>query len=76
MSRLGVLLEDSPKGGFRVHNDSESSLVVEVNSKKHLDPLLIELNKLVLSKCSESLSQGGMVSLGTKVDCVYQMLII
>ena len=36
-SRLGVRLEESPKGGFMVHHNSEMSLVVEVKSKQHLD---------------------------------------
>ena len=74
--RLGVRLEDSPNGGFMVNYNSESSLVVEVKSKKHLVPLLMELKKSVLIKFNESFSQGGMVCLGTKVDCVYQMLMI
>ena len=30
-ARLGVRLEDSPNCGFVVHNNSESSLVVEVS---------------------------------------------
>ena len=34
---LGVLLEDSPNTGFMFHHISESSLVVKVKSKKHLD---------------------------------------
>ena len=33
LSRLGVRLEDSSDGGFMVHNNSKSSLVVEVKSK-------------------------------------------
>ena len=33
-SRLGVRLHDSTKGGFMVHHNSESSLVVEVKSKQ------------------------------------------
>ena len=28
LARLGVRLKDSPKGGFMVHHNSESSLVV------------------------------------------------
>ena len=28
LSRLGEKLEDSPNGGFKVHHNSESSLVV------------------------------------------------
>ena len=54
-----VRLEDSPKGGFMVHHNSESSLVVEVKSKQHLDPLLMELKESFLSKFNESFSQGG-----------------
>ena len=45
-----VRLEDSPKGGFMVHHNSESSLMVEVKSKKHLDPSFMELEKSVLGK--------------------------
>ena len=33
LARLGVRLEDSLNGGFVVHHNSESSLVVEVKSK-------------------------------------------
>ena len=56
LARLGVRLEDSPKGGFMVRHNSQSSLVVRVKSKKkHLDSLLMELNETVLSK-SMSLS--------------------
>ena len=40
LARLGVRLEDSPNGGFMVFNNSESSLVVEVKLKQHLDLLL------------------------------------
>ena len=40
---LGVRLEDSPNGGFMVHNSSESSLEVEVKSKKQLDKYLFYL---------------------------------
>ena len=37
LAQLGVRLEDSPNGGSIVHDNSESSFVVEVNSKKHLE---------------------------------------
>ena len=53
--------EDSTNGGFVVHPNSESSLVVEVESKKHLDPLLMELTESVLGKFNESISEGEMV---------------
>ena len=59
LDRLSVRLEDFSKGGFMVHHTSESSLVVEVMSKKHLDPLLIELKESVLSKFNEAFYQRG-----------------
>ena len=43
LDRLGVRLEDSLNGGFMVHHNSKSSLVVEVKSKQHLDQPLMEL---------------------------------
>ena len=71
LSRLGFRLEDSPKGGFMVLHKSVSSFIVEVKSKKHLDPLLMELKKSIRSKLKKPFSQGGMVYLGIEVDCVY-----
>ena len=62
MARLGVRLEHSLNGGFMVHHNSESSLVVEVKSKQHLDHALMELKESVLDKLNESFSLGGMVS--------------
>ena len=59
LAQLGVRFEDSPHGGFIVHHNSDSSLVVEVKSKQHLDPLLMELNELILSKSSISHSSKG-----------------
>ena len=47
-----------------------------MNSKKQLDPLLMDLKESVLGKINESFSQGGMVFFGTKGDCMYLMLII
>ena len=41
-----------------VCHKSESSLVVRVMSKQHLDPLLTELKETVLSNSNESFSQG------------------
>ena len=43
LARLGIQIEDSLNGGVVVYHNSESSLVVEVKSKKHLDQLLMEL---------------------------------
>ena len=40
LSRLGVWLQNSPNGGFMVHRNSESYLVVQVKSKQHLDPFI------------------------------------
>ena len=59
LSRLVVRSKDSLNGGFMVHRNSESSLVVKVKSKQHLDQPLMELKKLVLSKPNESFSLGG-----------------
>ena len=59
LARLVVRLEDSPIGGFMVHHHSESSLVVKVKSKKHLDLSLMELKESVLGKLNESFSLGG-----------------
>ena len=59
LARLGVRFEDS-YGGFMVHNNSESSLVVEVKSKQHLDKSLTESKESFLGKLSETFSLGGM----------------
>ena len=56
LALLGFRLEDFPNGGFMVHNNFESCLVVEVKSKKHPDLLLMELKKSVLVKLNESSS--------------------
>ena len=61
LTRLGVRLESSPYGGAIVHHSSESSLVVEVKSKKYPDLALMELKESVLGKLNESFSLGGMV---------------
>ena len=61
-ARLDVCLEDSPNGGFMVYHNSDSSLVVDVESKKHLVPLLMELKDFLLGKLNDSLSQGGWCS--------------
>ena len=78
LSRLGVRLEDSPNCGFMFHHNSESSLVVEVKSKHPLDPSLIDFKKSVVGKLNESFFEGGrgMAFLGTKIGCVYRMLMI
>ena len=42
LAKLGVRLEYSTNGGFMVHHNSKSSLVVEVKSKQHLDKPLMD----------------------------------
>lgn len=73
LARLGVRLEDSPKGCFIIFHNSKSSLVVGVKSKQNLDPLLMYLKETVLSKYNESFSQGEDGCLRTNEDCVYRM---
>ena len=48
LSRLGVRLMDSTKGGIVVTNGAESSLVSEVKEKQDQDPILLDLK----GKCS------------------------
>jgi len=48
LARLGVQLVDSTKGGAMVHNESELSFVMDVNSKQGLDPRLVELKESVM----------------------------
>ena len=43
LARLSVQLVDTPIGCVKVHSISESSFVVDVKPKKHLDPVLMEL---------------------------------
>ena len=62
LAHLGVRLADSPNGGFIVHHYSKSSLMVEVKSKKHLNPLLMDLKELFFWKMNESLSRGRWCS--------------
>ena len=55
LDKLGVRLEDFPKGGFMVHHNSERSLAVEVKSKQHLDePLMGVRSRFLLSLMSHS----------------------
>ena len=61
LARLGVRLEGSPDGGAILHHNYESSLVIEVKSKQHLDQPLMELRESVLGKLNESFSLKGMV---------------
>lgn len=43
-------LGEFDKGGIFMHNGSKSSLVANVKAKKDMDPLLVELKKLVIDK--------------------------
>ncbi|KAH0748282.1 hypothetical protein KY290_027514 [Solanum tuberosum] len=58
LARLGVRLEDSPKGGVMIRHNYESSVVLDVKSKQHPDPILMELKESVLNKAIETFSQG------------------
>ena len=54
-------LEDSLDGGFMVGNYSESSLVVELKPKQHLDKSFIDFKESVPSKLNETFFLGGGV---------------
>ena len=57
-----------------VHNNSESSLVVEVNFKQQLDKSLMRLKESILDKLNEAYSLGEMVFLDTKENCFFLRL--
>ena len=59
LARLGVRLEDSPNGDFILHHNSDSSLVVELKSKQHIDQPLIEMKESVLRNLNESFFLRG-----------------
>ncbi|WMV30003.1 hypothetical protein MTR67_023388 [Solanum verrucosum] len=59
LARLGVQLVDSTKGGVMIHHGSESSFVVNVKSKQHLYPILMEWKESVLNKSVKAFSQDG-----------------
>lgn len=54
---MGIRLENSIKREFMVHHKSESYVVVEVKSKQHLDPLLVEFNESDFRKFNEAFYQ-------------------
>ena len=71
LTHLGVILEYSPNGCFMVYHNSESSFVVEVKFKEHLDQLLMEFKELVLSKLNESFPIGErFFEVSRKIMCV------
>ena len=62
LARLGVRLKYFLNGGFMVHHNSQSSLVVEVKLKQHFNRPLMELKKSILGKLNEAFNLGGIVS--------------
>ena len=76
LSRLGVRLVDTHIEGVSVLSSSESSFVVDVKAKQHLDPVLMELKDSVLSKLNKPFSLGGMVCLDTMTDSVCPIFVI
>lgn len=56
LGNLDVRLSSSKESAILVHNDSESSLVVNVKGKKDMDPTLIGLKQLVVNKKIEVFS--------------------
>ena len=69
-SQLGVFLVDSNDGGVIVQNNLKLPLVSNVKNKKDLDPLLVNLKKLVSKKSVEAISKG-MVFFYIKVCFVF-----
>ena len=69
-------LESSLDGCAVVHHYSESSLVVEVKSKQHLDLALMELKESILTKLNEYFYLWGMVCLDMKGDYVFPLLMV
>ncbi|XP_069147980.1 uncharacterized protein [Solanum lycopersicum] len=63
LARLGIQIEDSPIGGIVVHHNSESSLVVKVKSKQHLDQPLMELKFTYNNSYHSSISMASYESL-------------
>lgn len=76
LARLGVLLEYYPNCGFMVCHNVESSLMVAMKSKKHLNLSLMESKESILCKLNELFSLGWMVFRGTKRGYVCPMLMI
>ena len=59
MVRLGVQLLDTSSGDISYHSSSESLFVVDVKAKKHLDPVLMEVKYLLLSKLNVFILPSG-----------------
>ena len=58
LARLGVQLDDSQKVGVMIRHNFNSSVIIDVKSQQHLDPILMEFKYSVLNKSIETLSQG------------------
>ena len=63
LGRLGIRSKDSSNGGFMDHHNSESSLLVEVKSMKHLDLSLMECKEYLffVSLICHSPRQDGVL---------------
>ncbi|WMV18493.1 hypothetical protein MTR67_011878 [Solanum verrucosum] len=59
LTRLGVRLMNSTKGGVMVQNSSNLSSGTNVKATQCLDPTLVELKEAILRKFVEAFSQGG-----------------
>ena len=66
LARLGVMLETFLDQGAIIYHNSKSSLVVDVNSKQHLDLALMELKELVLDML---LRRGRCVKVQRDIMC-------
>ncbi|TMW99349.1 hypothetical protein EJD97_002703 [Solanum chilense] len=56
LSRLRLRLEDSLNGVYMVHHKFESSIVIQVKSKQHLDKSLMQLKDSILGMLNDSSS--------------------
>ena len=70
LAHLGVKFEDCSNGGFIVYHNSELPLVVEVKSKQHLVPSLMELKEFIICNLNELFSLRGGVLMYQERLCV------
>lgn len=59
LALLEVQLVDSPNSGFMIKHRYVSSLILDVKSKQHLDPILVEFKESMLKKSVEAFSLWG-----------------
>lgn len=62
LARLGVQYEKSLKAGSMIHHNSELSLMVVVNSKKHLNPIMMKLKEPIHSMFNSGIGYLGINS--------------